>query len=269
MAKPRINEIGVRLVARSSVSLARKTTYPRSGAHGRQKGERHEMPRALSMRQWAKIWPYSANSSSPRTRRYVNLPGSTVNGLTLRATCSSSSRQPFAEHDLEHAVARLVSGAVDQRDEVGRDGDRRRRRRRHREHRAGEVDARRRAGRLAHLEVLDEQCGHDLHLGESSVGPDGLHLGAGRLVAELRIAQPPARTGEARRHPCRRQSTHRSPVWVDLDGDQIVFMTSADTIKGKSILRDGRVAVCFDDEQPPFSFVTCRARPPRPQTRLT
>jgi PPOX class probable F420-dependent enzyme len=45
-------------------------------------------------------------------------------------------------------------------------------------------------------------------------------------------------------------------VWVDLDGDQIVFMTSAETIKGKSILRDGRVAVCFDDEKPPFSFVT-------------
>jgi PPOX class probable F420-dependent enzyme len=51
-------------------------------------------------------------------------------------------------------------------------------------------------------------------------------------------------------------SPHVAPVWVDLDGDEIVFMTSADTIKGKSILRDGRVALCFDDEQPPFSFVT-------------
>ena len=51
-------------------------------------------------------------------------------------------------------------------------------------------------------------------------------------------------------------SPHVAPVWVDLDGDQIVFMTSAETIKGKSILRDGRVAVCFDDEKPPFSFVT-------------
>ena len=35
-------------------------------------------------------------------------------------------------------------------------------------------------------------------------------------------------------------SPHVAPVWVDLDGDQIVFMTSADTIKGKSLLRDGR-----------------------------
>lgn len=51
-------------------------------------------------------------------------------------------------------------------------------------------------------------------------------------------------------------SPHVAPVWIDLDGDQIVFMTSADTIKGKAILRDGRVAVCVDDERPPFSFVT-------------
>ena len=46
-----------------------------------------------------------------------------------------------------------------------------------------------------------------------------------------------------------------APVWVDLDGDDIVFMTSADTIKGKAILRDPRVSLCFDDERPPFSFV--------------
>jgi PPOX class probable F420-dependent enzyme len=51
-------------------------------------------------------------------------------------------------------------------------------------------------------------------------------------------------------------SPHVAPVWVDLDGDEIVFMTSADTVKGKAILRDGRVALCFDDDRPPFSFVT-------------
>jgi PPOX class probable F420-dependent enzyme len=51
-------------------------------------------------------------------------------------------------------------------------------------------------------------------------------------------------------------SPHVAPVWVDLDGDEVVLMTSPDTIKGKSILRDGRVALCFDDERPPFSFVT-------------
>jgi PPOX class probable F420-dependent enzyme len=51
-------------------------------------------------------------------------------------------------------------------------------------------------------------------------------------------------------------SPHVAPVWVDLDGDDVVFTTSADTIKGKAILRDGRVSLCWDDERPPFSFVT-------------
>src|SRR5579871_74643 len=49
---------------------------------------------------------------------------------------------------------------------------------------------------------------------------------------------------------------HVAPVWVDLDGDTVVFMTSAHTIKGKAILRDPRVSLCWDDERPPFSFVT-------------
>ena len=53
-------------------------------------------------------------------------------------------------------------------------------------------------------------------------------------------------------------SPHVAPVWIDLDGDDIVFMTAADTIKGKAILRDPRVALCFDDESPPFSFVMIR-----------
>jgi PPOX class probable F420-dependent enzyme len=51
-------------------------------------------------------------------------------------------------------------------------------------------------------------------------------------------------------------SPHVAPVWVALDGDEVVFMTSADTIKGKAILRDPRVSLCWDDERPPFSFVT-------------
>lgn len=55
-------------------------------------------------------------------------------------------------------------------------------------------------------------------------------------------------------------SPHVAPVWVDLDGDEVVFMTSADTVKGRSILRDGRVALCWDDERPPFAFVTVAGR---------
>jgi len=51
-------------------------------------------------------------------------------------------------------------------------------------------------------------------------------------------------------------SAHVAPVWVDLDGDDVVFMTSATTVKGRAILRDPRIAMCWDDERPPFSFVS-------------
>jgi PPOX class probable F420-dependent enzyme len=46
-----------------------------------------------------------------------------------------------------------------------------------------------------------------------------------------------------------------APVWVALDGDDLLFTTGADTAKGKAVRRDPRVAMCFDDERPPFSFV--------------
>jgi len=49
---------------------------------------------------------------------------------------------------------------------------------------------------------------------------------------------------------------HVAPIWFILDGDDLVFMTGADTLKGKAMARDPRVALCVDDEQPPFSFVT-------------
>ncbi|MCU1455559.1 MAG: class F420-dependent enzyme [Acidimicrobiales bacterium] len=46
-----------------------------------------------------------------------------------------------------------------------------------------------------------------------------------------------------------------APVWVALDGDQIVFNTGAETLKGRSLQRDPRVCLTFDDDRPPFSFV--------------
>ncbi len=49
---------------------------------------------------------------------------------------------------------------------------------------------------------------------------------------------------------------HVAPVWIDLDGDDVIFMTGANTIKGQAILRDPRVSLCLDDETPPFSFLT-------------
>lgn len=50
---------------------------------------------------------------------------------------------------------------------------------------------------------------------------------------------------------------HVAPVWYDVDDDDtILFNTGADTVKGKAIRRTGKVALCVQDEAPPFSFVS-------------
>ena len=51
-------------------------------------------------------------------------------------------------------------------------------------------------------------------------------------------------------------SPHVVPVWVAVDGDEIVFNTGRDSAKAKAMVRDPRVSLCFDDETPPFTFVT-------------
>ncbi|MET7762726.1 PPOX class F420-dependent oxidoreductase [Streptomyces sp. NPDC005393] len=55
-------------------------------------------------------------------------------------------------------------------------------------------------------------------------------------------------------------SPHIAPVWFLLDGDDLVFNTGQDTVKGRNMARDGRVCVCVDDDRPPFAFVTVRGR---------
>jgi len=52
---------------------------------------------------------------------------------------------------------------------------------------------------------------------------------------------------------------HVAPVWFDLEGDELVFTTGKDSVKGKNILRDPRVMISVDDEQPPFAFVFIEA----------
>jgi PPOX class probable F420-dependent enzyme len=50
---------------------------------------------------------------------------------------------------------------------------------------------------------------------------------------------------------------HVVPVWYDLDDDgSLLFNTSATSVKGRSIRLDPRVALCVQDEQAPFSFVS-------------
>ena len=57
---------------------------------------------------------------------------------------------------------------------------------------------------------------------------------------------------------------HVAPIWFVLDrsvagpdnpvGD-LVFNTASDTVKGRNIIRDPRLALCVDDDTPPFTFV--------------
>jgi PPOX class probable F420-dependent enzyme len=53
---------------------------------------------------------------------------------------------------------------------------------------------------------------------------------------------------------------HVMPVWFVLDGDQVVFTTGADTVKGRNLRRDPRIALVVEDDTPPFAFVHFRGR---------
>ncbi|MET9123624.1 MULTISPECIES: PPOX class F420-dependent oxidoreductase [unclassified Streptomyces] len=55
-------------------------------------------------------------------------------------------------------------------------------------------------------------------------------------------------------------SPHVAPIWFLLDGDDLVFNTGKETVKGRNLARDGRVALCVDDDRPPFSFVVLEGR---------
>jgi PPOX class probable F420-dependent enzyme len=49
---------------------------------------------------------------------------------------------------------------------------------------------------------------------------------------------------------------HAAPIWYDVDDDgSILFTTGAATVKGRNIRRSGQVALCVQDDRPPFSFV--------------
>jgi PPOX class probable F420-dependent enzyme len=55
-------------------------------------------------------------------------------------------------------------------------------------------------------------------------------------------------------------SPHVAPIWFVLDGDDVVFMTGANTLKGKALLRDPRVALTLDLERQPYAFVLVEGR---------
>ena len=46
------------------------------------------------------------------------------------------------------------------------------------------------------------------------------------------------------------------PIWFDVDDDgTLLFTTWGDSIKGKSLRRDGRVSLCVDEDSPPYAYV--------------
>ncbi|MEE1790276.1 PPOX class F420-dependent oxidoreductase [Streptomyces sp. BE308] len=55
-------------------------------------------------------------------------------------------------------------------------------------------------------------------------------------------------------------SPHIAPVWFLLDGDDLVFNTGKETVKGRNLARDGRVALCIDDDRPPFAFAVLQGQ---------
>lgn len=55
-------------------------------------------------------------------------------------------------------------------------------------------------------------------------------------------------------------SPHVAPIWFVLDGDDVVFNTGKETVKGRNLARDGRVALCVDDDRPPFAFVVIQGK---------
>lgn len=51
---------------------------------------------------------------------------------------------------------------------------------------------------------------------------------------------------------------HVVPVWFVLDGEELVFTTGGDSVKGRNLRRDPRAAVVVDEEVAPYAFVHIR-----------
>lgn len=48
---------------------------------------------------------------------------------------------------------------------------------------------------------------------------------------------------------------HVTPIWFALDGGDVVLTTHESGVKANALRRNPRVALCVDDQQPPYSFV--------------
>lgn len=48
---------------------------------------------------------------------------------------------------------------------------------------------------------------------------------------------------------------HVAPIWFTLDGDDVLFNTGAETVKGRNLRRTGRAALSVDLPVHPYAFV--------------
>ena len=53
---------------------------------------------------------------------------------------------------------------------------------------------------------------------------------------------------------------HLVPVRFVLEGDDLLITTASKSVNGRAVLRDPRVALCIDDDRPPYAFVLIEGR---------
>jgi PPOX class probable F420-dependent enzyme len=58
-----------------------------------------------------------------------------------------------------------------------------------------------------------------------------------------------------------------APIWYVRDGDELALTTWAESLKGKALRRDPRIALTVQDPQPPFSYVIAEGEAPSPPQR--
>jgi PPOX class probable F420-dependent enzyme len=51
-----------------------------------------------------------------------------------------------------------------------------------------------------------------------------------------------------------------TPVWIDFDGENVVFNTAVGRQKDKNLQRDGRVALSIADPDNPYRYIEVRGR---------
>lgn len=80
-----------------------------------------------------------------------------------------------------------------------------------------------------------------------TMSPDEIHafLSHGTRTAKLATSGPGGQP-------------HVMPVWFVLDGEELVFTTWGESVKGRNLRRDPRAAVVVDEEVAPYAFVHLR-----------